>query len=69
MKLSKKYITEQLKTMTIRELSEKITDELHAKYERDGTLASYAELGIKVDRDATVRKFYSMISPLTDKIN
>ena len=67
MKLSKDYIREQLETMTIQELAEKITDELHAKYERDGTLAKYAELGMTIDRDATVRKFYGMISPLTDK--
>lgn len=63
MKLSKTYITEKLQTMTVRELAEQITNELHVKYTEDGLIEGYASLGMHVDHEATIRKFESMIRP------
>lgn len=63
MKLSKQYITEKLQTMTVNELAVKLAEDLHKKYEEDGTLQKYAEAGLHVDYEATVRKFENMIRP------
>lgn len=63
MKLSKQYITEKLETMTVRELAEQITKDMQAKYEADGTLQGWNDLGYTVQYEKTVAKFESMIRP------
>lgn len=63
MKLSKQYITDKLKTMTVRELAEQITNEMYIKYDEDGTLAKYTEAGFTVQHEQTITKFENMIRP------